>query len=352
MLRPLTARASIALACFVLLAAVAAVLRLMVGGDLGVLDDQARLAAMDLRLMRVLSAGAVGMALGAGGVMLQALLRNPLASPDILGPSSGATLAVVLAAYIGTFVGAASGTGGAAVLTWQVGPALAGSFDALALVYALSCRGRGLDPLSLVLVGVIVSIVCGAGVVLLTHLMQARGIVLPGTGAMLVGTIRDDTPRWIVIAAAAGVPLVIALVALMGRQVDSAGLSDDEATSVGVSLGRLRIVLFAGAGVLSAAAVVLAGPIGFVGLVAPHLVRLCVGGERGLGAGGPLGRCIGVGGIMLLASALAGAALLILADVGVRALNLASGRLPIGVVTAILGGPLLVTLIRRPMNRG
>ena len=302
--------------------------------------------------MRVLSAGAVGMALGAGGIMLQALLRNPLASPDILGPSSGATFAVVLAAYVGTFFGAAGDAGGAAVLTWQIGPALAGSFSVLAVVYALSSRGRGLDPLSLVLVGVIVSIVCGAGVVLLTHLMQARGVVLPGASALLVGTIRDDTPRWVVIAAASGVPIVIALVAMMGRQVDSAGLHDDEATSVGVSLVRLRIVLFAGAGVLSAVAVVLAGPIGFVGLVAPHLVRLSVGGERGLGTGGPLGRWIGVGGIMLLASALAGAALLILADVGVRALNLASGRLPIGVVTAILGGPLLVLLIRRPMKRG
>lgn len=334
-----------------LLAAAAAVLRLFVGGNLDALGEQAQAAAMELRVMRVLSAAAVGMALGAGGVMLQVLLRNPLASPDILGPSSGATLAVVLGAYIGTFVGSASGPGGAAVLTWQVGPALVGSFAALALVYALSSRGRGLDPLSMVLVGVIVSIVCGAGVVLLTHLMQARGVVLPGASAMLIGTIRDDTPRWIVLAAAAGVPVIVALVAMLGRQIDSAGLSDDEATSVGVSLVRLRVALFVGAGVLSAVAVVLAGPIGFVGLVAPHLVRLSVGGERGLGTGGPLGRRFGVGGIMLLASALAGAALLILADVGVRALNLASGRLPIGVITAILGGPMLVLLIRRPLSR-
>jgi iron complex transport system permease protein len=122
---------------------------------------------------------------------------------------------------------------------------------------------------------------------------------------------------------------------LAGRAMDAAALGDDEARSVGVNVGGLRALAFVLAGVLSAAAVVLAGPIGFVGLVAPHVVRLLAG---------PSHRTLIVG------SALAGAALVLLADSGVaglRALGFAGGRPPLSVLTSLVGGPVFIGLLRR-----
>ena len=129
--------------------------------------------------------------------------------------------------------------------------------------------------------------------------------------------------------------LALSLSLAWGPLVDGAAFSDDEAHSMGVPLGRLRLGLFTVSGVMTAACVVLAGPIGFVGLVCPHVVRLLIG---------PTHRGLAVG------SAIAGAAMLVLADVLVEVVVVRTGRLPIGVLTAMIGGPVFLVLLRREMR--
>ncbi len=282
---------------------------------------------LDLRLHRVISASIVGAALAAAGLMLQSLLRNPLASPDLLGLASGAALAVMIVTYI-RHISAASGP---PVLSGAVtaGAATAGSLATLALVYLLSQRRGFLEPVSLVLVGVIVSVMCGAATMLVGQLMPDRGF---GVARWTIGQL-DDSVSWTRLRVIGAVALAgVGAGALCGRAMDAAALGEDEARSVGVPLSGLRLTLFACAGILTAGAVVLAGPIGFVGLVCPHVVRLLAGPSHT-----PL----------VLGAALAGAILLLAADTGVRALNLASGRMPIGIVTALIGGPIFILLLRR-----
>jgi iron complex transport system permease protein len=288
-------------------------------------------AVLELRLLRVGVAATVGAALGVAGVMLQSLLRNPLASPDLLGLASGASLAVMVAALASARggLGGAGSAGGFAVLAWQGGPALVGALGVLALVYGLAQRRGLVDPVALVLVGVVVSVMCGAGVMFVQQLMPDRGFE---HARLLMGAISDET-SWGLLGAVAVVTLLgVAAGAWSGPALDAASLGDDEAVSVGVGLGRLRLGLFLLAGVLTAGAVVLAGPIGFVGLVGPHAVRLLAGpSHRGLVVG----------------SAVAGALVVVLAEAVVKAVDVGSGRMPIGIVMALVGGPVLVVLLRR-----
>ncbi|QOJ00696.1 MAG: iron ABC transporter permease [Phycisphaeraceae bacterium] len=298
----------------------AIVLRLSLGpGGLSI-PDSADL--WSLRLTRASVGVVVGAALGAGGVLLQALLRNPLASPDIMGLSSGAGLAVIAGAFV------------AYSLNTQALPAaplaLLGSIAALALVYSLSRRRGLIDPVTMVLVGVIISIMCAAAGLLLQSLLPDRGLA---TVRWLLGSIDESTTPGRIASLAALAAVIIAASVRLGPTIDAACLGDDEAVSVGVPLARLRVFLFLASGTLTAAAVILAGPIGFVGLVCPHLVRLAIG---------PAHRPL------ILGSSLAGATLVVLADALVRALDTSAGRLPIGVITSLLGGPLLIALLRRP----
>ncbi len=308
-------------------------LLVVVAGVRLLLGDPERLLSppgvfLELRGLRVVIAVVVGAALGASGTLLQALLRNPLASPDLMGLSAGASLAVMIALLLG---------GGGEVMfgqTWQMGPALAGSMGALALVLLLS-RGRGgsgvasgMEPGTLILIGVIVTVMCGAGVSLVQHLMPHR----VDTGRALVGAIRESVSWWQV--GAVGVLTVVGVVVgtWHGRAMDVASLSDDEAMTTGVRLSRLRLVLLTVAGVLAAGSVVLVGPIGFVGLIAPHVVRRVAGPAHG-----PL----------VVGAALTGAVLVVGADVVASLVPTRSGRLPIGVVTALVGGPVFLVLLRR-----
>jgi iron complex transport system permease protein len=314
-------RAALTLAGLFALLALAVLLRLLAGDWRWPAGD-----ILDLRLHRAVSAAVVGAALAAAGVMLQSLLRNPLASPDLLGLASGAGLAVMLATYL--HHAAASGP---AVLpaAATAGAALAGSLVTLTLVYILSQRRGFLEPVSLVLVGVIVSVMCGAATMFIAQLLPDRGF---GVARWTIGALDDSVP-WPRVLAIGAVTLAGTAVGVScGRAMDAASLSEDEARSVGVPLGALRITLFAAAGVLTAGAVVLAGPIGFVGLVCPHVVRLLAGPSHG-----PL----------VLGAAIAGAILMLAADTGVRALDIASGRMPIGIITALVGGPVFILLLRR-----
>lgn len=271
----------------------------------------------------------VGSSLALAGVLLQGLLRNPLASPDIMGLASGAGLAVMLAAYIGYRLGS-NVPGG----TNPLGPAIVGSFAVLTLVYLLSQRRGVIDPVSMILVGVIVSITAAAGTMLIQQLMPDRGL---HTARWLFGGLDEEagTARR---SACAGILLLVGGWSLVKSRVfDAAMMSPDEARSVGIRLGRVRAFQFVGSGLLTGGAVALAGPVGFVGLVAPHVARGLVGPRHAWSQP---------------ASMLIGALLVVAADASIRVFEVSSGRVPLGVLTALLGGPFFLALLVGRAGRG
>lgn len=309
--------------------ALAAWLRLLVGDPAGLHLPESPLV-WELRLGRLVPGLIVGGSLAVAGVLLQALLRNPLASPDLIGASSGAGLGVMASLYVQHLMGRSVSD---ASVPAGSGGAIAGALGALTLVYVLGRRSRVLDPVSLVLVGAIVAIVCSAVTVLLAHLIPGQGVAV---ARWTIGALSDDAPRAQV--AAAGALLVLALAAslVMSRALDAGTLHDDEARSVGVNLGLVRASSFALAGLLTAGAVAVAGPIGFVGLVCPHLARLVLGPGHAR---------------VLVASCVLGAIMIVGADTVADLLPLPSGRLPIGVLTALVGGPAFIALLIRERRK-
>lgn len=290
------------------------------GVTLGWPDELVR----EFRFTAVAVAIITGAALAVSGVLLQALLRNPLASPFILGISSGAALGVMIALYCG------------AVLGWaflrqpnNAIPALSGALAVLGIVYALGQRRGWLDPLSLVLTGVVVSAICGALIMFLQNL--APHTLRSDLITWMMGHISEGASQ-VTLLVTSGVTVVcVAGSAVMGRAMDAATLGDDEARSVGVSIGRLRLVMFVMAGALAAMSVTLCGPISFVGLIAPHAARMLIGPKHTA---------------LVFGSALAGAGLLLAADVASQVFSFGGGRVPVGVFTALIGGPAFIWLLR------
>jgi len=271
------------------------------------------------------SGAAVGACLGLAGLFLQALLRNPLASPFILGISGGASLGYVLSLYLAWRFG--SETVG---ILGPVPSATLGALVSMFVVWRLGTRDGAIDPLTLVLAGAVTGAIAGA----LTMAVQslAPGGVRADLVAWLLGRIPEAPSPWLLalVAGLAGLGLVVGLAC--ARALDAATLSDDEASSLGLSLPRLRLALFVLACTLTAATVALAGPIAFVGLVAPHAARLALGARHG-----PL----------VPGAALAGVAILVGADAARQSVDLGAGRMPVGVVTAFLGGTAFLVLLRR-----
>jgi len=278
-----------------------------------------------IRGFRVIAAGVVGAGLALAGVLLQALLRNPLASPDLLGLASGGGLGVAVSVYLAHLAGFGIANAGSAT----IGASL-GCFGALGVVYALGRRRGLLDPFTLLLVGVVVGIVCAAASQFITHLLPDQGVA---TQRMLLGAIRESDLSWAEVLGIGGVVMAgCGFAWSRSFALDCLTLGDDEAASVGVAVRTLRAALILVSGLVTAGTVVLAGPIGFIGIVAPHTVRLVFGsGHRSL----------------VPASAVMGAALVIGADTAVRLSDFGSGRMPISVVTALVGGPVLIVLLRR-----
>lgn len=279
-----------------------------------------------LRVGAVQSGAAAGAALGLSGLLLQALLRNPLASPFILGLSAGAGLGATLAAWLPI---AAAGTAAVWIGPDALLPGTLGSVSVLLLVFVLGRRGGVLDPLTLVLAGTVIASMCGAVTLLVQSLMPptSRGELW----SWFMGQVPElprTLPWWNTV-----VILVIVLCASSwkARALDVASTGDDEAESLGVAVGSLRLWLLVGASALAATSVALCGPIAFVGFMAPHMARALLGGLHG-----PL----------VPASALAGAAILIWSDAIRQGIDFGSGRLPIGVLTALVGGPLFLVMIR------
>lgn len=274
------------------------------------------------RLPRVLAAALVGSALALAGVVFQALLRNPLASPDTLGVSAGAALGAMLAITFDS---------GVTLLGLSAVPlaSFAGSVGALLVVYGLSVvRRRGTSTMVLLLGGVT-----------LTALLSA---VMGFVQFMADFTQTFRNVRWMMgsLDVAAYAPLVAALVpmafawagiATLPRVLDLISVGAESAATRGVDVARTERVALVSASLATGAAVSLAGPVAFIGIVVPHLVRLVVGADHRL---------------VLPGSALFGATLLIACDVVART-AFAPLELPVGIVTAMIGGPVFLWLLFR-----
>lgn len=295
------------------------------GGVIRMWFDLPSAEALELRGSAVLGAALLGAALGLSGLALQVLLRNPLAEPFVLGVSSGAGfgVALVLAAAYAMSVPAIS-FGGEAM------GAVIGAAATLGLVISLGRSREGHDPTRLILAGVIVGSVFASATMLVEQMVPhgLRGDLM----SWMAGRLPEIPEPQMLSVLAALVAVAGGFLLWRGRALDVACLSDDEALTSGVDLGRLRVQLFLVAGMLAAAAVAYAGPIGFVGLVAPHAARRLVG---------PTHRAL------VPASLVAGAALLVSADCVRQFIDVGTGRLPIGVVTALAGGPAFLWLLRR-----
>jgi iron complex transport system permease protein len=273
------------------------------------------------RLPRVLAAALVGAALALAGVVFQALLRNPLASPDTLGVSAGAALGAVLAI---TFNADFTLLGVTAVPL----ASFAGSIGALMIVYGLSAaRRRGTSTLVLLLAGVTLTSLLSAISAFVRYLADFTETIR--TVRWLMGSL--DVGAFTPIAVAV-VPMSIAIMgfAMLPRVLDLISMGVESAAARGVDVARAERVALVSASLATGSAVALAGPIGFVGIVVPHLVRLLVGADHR---------------VVLPASALFGASFLIACDLIARILF--TTEVPVGVVTALIGGPFFLWLLFR-----
>lgn len=285
-------------------------------------DPNAAAVLLQIRAPRIGAALLVGAALAAAGAVYQAMLRNPLVSPDILGVSSGAALGAVLAMLTGL---------GAALVQAS---AFAGGLLAVGLVYGISAGLRRHDPLlALVLTGVVVGTLLASLVSLLKLLADPTG-QLPAITFWLLGSLTLATPAELAIAAALLLAGLVPLVALRWR-LDLLTLPEDEARALGVDPRRLRALVIGAATLITAVSVALGGIIGWIGLLVPHAARLMVGPAFSR---------------LLPVSMLLGAAFLVAVDTLCRAIT--QVELPPGVVTAILGTPLFLWLFAAARRNG
>lgn len=275
---------------------------------------------LTLRLPRALVAILAGAALAVSGHIFQTLVRNPLASPDIIGVTSGAALVAVGIIILGA---------GSALVPFG---ALAGATVAATLVYLLAWRG-GVSPYRLVLVGIGIAAACGAG----TSYLLVRGELADVQQATvwLVGSLNgrswsDVGPLSVALA------LLLPVAAVLARSLDALSLGEDAATALGVRVGRARLSLVTVGAALAAVAVAATGPIGFVAFIAPHIARRLA--DR-------------TGAAVLPVAALSGAVLVLAADL-VAGLVLAPTQLPVGIVTVVLGAPYFLFLLQRANRVG
>ncbi|EKF20715.1 FecCD family ABC transporter permease [Nitratireductor pacificus] len=286
---------------------------LLAGGS-----EAAGIIMREIRLPRALLGLAIGFSLGLAGAVLQGFLRNPLAEPGIIGVSATAALGAVAIFY--------SGLAGTSLYTLPAG-ALAGAFAAVLILLAIASR-QG-STLTLILAGVALSSLSGALTSLVLNLspnpFAAYEIIF-----WLLGSLKDRSMEHVALA----VPLMALgwlLIALSGRAIDALSLGEDAAQSLGIHMGRTRFLIVAGVALSVGAATAVAGTIGFIGLVVPHLLRPLT--DR-------------LPSSLLLPAGLGGAALLLAADSAAR-LILPAGELNVGVLTALIGAPFFLWLVMR-----
>lgn len=279
----------------------------------------ARDILLAIRLPRVCAAALVGASLAISGALFQALLRNPLAEPYLLGVSSGAALGAVAAITLDL------GGGGPAILALA---ALGGALLAVAVVFRVATAVGRLDTRVLILAGVVVAAFFGACVMLL--LTVARGEALRSAVLWTMGSLGGVSWTMAVVLGAYAVPATVVSFAL-GRDLNALSLGEETAAHLGTEVERVKRIAYLLASLLAAAAVSVAGVIGFVGLVVPHAVRIVWGADHRL---------------LIPLSFLAGAALLVGADTAARTVA-SPMEVPVGVVTALVGVPAFLVLLRR-----
>lgn len=281
---------------------------------------------LELRLPRVLTAMLVGGALALAGGVFQALLRNPLADPYVIGTAAGASLGAITGILLPVLVPAlaiGAGTAWIGLGASQV-LAFAGGIGAVLVVFAVARNAGPAPVVSLLLTGYAISSLLAAAIALL---MFVSGRALGAIFGWLMGSLAGAS--WPQLALAA--PLIFASALLLlarWRTLNVLLLGEEQASHLGVDVEREKLRLVMLATLATSAAVAISGTIGFVGLVVPHLVRLALGADHRL---------------LLPASVLYGAALLALADLGARL----AGGIPVGIVTALIGVPFFVLLLRR-----
>jgi len=275
---------------------------------------------LSLRLPRVVAAVLAGAALAVAGVGFQALTRNPLAEPSVLGVSSGAAFGVVLAQILGLQTGIVAALGVAAF-------AFAGALLAAGIVYAVARAPGGLAVQTLLLAGVIVGIFFSAAITVIISLVDFNR--LSGVIHWLLGNLAP-IPRaslaLFALLAAGGVWLILR----RARELNLLALGEEAAGQLGVDAERLKRRVFVGAALLTGTVVAFTGPIGFVGLIVPHVLRGVVGQDNRL---------------LVPTAAVAGAAFLLAADTLARNV-VAPAELSVGVITAFCGAPFFVWVLR------
>ena len=273
-----------------------------------------RTLILELRLPRTLSAFATGGLLAVAGALMQVLLRNPLADPYVLGLSGGAAVGALLAML--------AGLGGAVIS----GSAFAGALLATLMVFGLAHGTGSWTPSRLLLTGVVVAAGWGAVITLMLAISPARE--LPGMLYWLMGDVSYARIPWPGLGL---LTVVCVLVVPLGRSLNVLARGPMQAAALGISVRPLEWLIYILASLLTATAVTMAGSIGFVGLVVPHMLRLVLGNDQRL---------------ILPACALAGGTLLVLADTLARVV-IAPEQLPVGVITALLGVPTFLYLLYR-----
>lgn len=281
------------------------------------LTEQQRAIVFDIRVPRVLLAACVGACLAVAGASLQALLRNPLAEPYLLGVSNGAALGTMLAfVFLERF-------GFARPLM-----AFAGAGIATIVVYQMARSRAGMNVERLVLSGVIVTTFLSSIIVLLTSVLDAAR--LRGFTFWLLGDLSQATYDGFYLTLAAAMVGTIVL-SSQARALNLMMIGERDALDFGVEIGRVRMIVFGFASILVGTAVAASGSVGYVGLIVPHLVRLAVGSDNRL---------------VVPMSAVSGAIFVVLADMIART-AIAPRELPVGAITALVGAPVFIYLLRR-----
>lgn len=294
------------------------------GDVLAVLAGRVRgvdqVVVLSLRLPRILAALLAGGALAVAGAGFQALSRNPLAEPSVLGVSSGAAFGVIVAQVLGLGGGLVEALGLAAC-------AFAGALAAGVAVYLIAARAGGLPVHTLLLAGVIISLFFSSAITVLISIIDFDR--LGGVVHWLLGNLGPIAPRSLAVFAAA-VAVGFWLVVGPARQLNLLALGEESAQQLGVDAEALKRRIFAGAALLTSATVAFVGPIGFVGLIVPQTIRMLLGSDNR---------------VVIPAAMLGGGAFLLLADTVARNV-IAPAELSVGVITAFCGTPFFIYLLR------
>ncbi|WP_217184901.1 iron chelate uptake ABC transporter family permease subunit [Streptomyces sp. AC495_CC817] len=289
----------------------------IIGGFAGT-DADAWTIMIDLRGSRTVLGILVGAALGIAGALMQAFTRNPLADPGILGVNAGAAFAVA----------AGAAAFGVTTLSGTVWFALAGAVATTFAVWAIGVVGRGgADPLRITLSGVAIGAFLSGFTSAITLLLPSVFDRMRGWNAGSIASTPPEQFGWMLPFLAAGFVLAF----LVAKPLNAVALGDDLAVSLGSRIVRTRVISIIAATLLCAAATAAAGPIGFIGLMVPHAVRWFTGPDQR----------------WIFAGTLVAAPVLVLASDVVGRLVLSSGELPVGIVTAFVGAPVLIALVRR-----